>query len=259
MDINYQNVIEELQKNNLYDIQKELTKQRQTRTFIMSLLLSAFVFTFIYGTLENPFSYTLSNIGNFFNYRLLFIIWTIISGTAIEIGFITLVKLENYKDKQTVVYLYLATFFLIATGLIPALKEIYPFWHWMHVATSVLLSLFYTLSVIPFSLWISKENPRLRRIVFYWLLVIWVGSIAMIIIFQHSAMFEIWFFASMILYVLYLSLILFEEKIIKISIKLLSNEKNLNVAIEKVFVDLEKVNKLKLKKTKKNIEHKEKK
>jgi len=256
MNINYQNVIEDLQKNNLYDIQKELTKQRQTRTLIMSLLLSAFVFTFIYGTLENPFSYTLSNIGNFFSYRLLFIIWTIVSGAAIEIAVITLIKLENYKDKQTIYYIYLATFFLIATGLIPALKEDYPFWHWMHVASSVLLSLFYTLSVIPFSLWISKENPRLRQIVFSWLMVIWLGSISMVIIFKHSAMFEIWFFATMILYVLYLSLILFEEKIIKISIKLLTNEKNLNEAIEKVFVNLEKIKKLELKRTRKTKSNK---
>ena len=65
-EINYDLVIEELEKKNLYNIQKELTVQRKTRTFVMSLLLAALIFTFVYGTLENPFTYTLSNIGNFF-------------------------------------------------------------------------------------------------------------------------------------------------------------------------------------------------
>jgi len=248
MNINYENVIEELQKRNLYDIQKELTMQRRTRTVIMSILLVALVFTFIYGTLENPFTYTLSNIGNFFTYRYLFIIWAVLSGASIEIALIALFKLEGYNQKPTQLFLYLATFFLVATGVIPALKETYPFWHYLHVTTSVLLSLFYTLSVIPFSLWISKENPRLRKIILTWLIIIWIGSVLMIILFQHSAMFEIWFFSTMILLTLYLSLVLFEERIIKISIRLISDEQNLNEAIEKVFINLEKLEKQKLKK-----------
>ena len=73
----------------------------------------------------------------------------------------------------------------------------------------------------------------------------------MIIFYQHSALFEIWFFGSMILFALYLSLILFEEKIIKMSIKLMSEEKNLNEAVEKIFIDLEAIQKLKLKQAKK--------
>ncbi len=247
-EINYDMVIEELQKKNLYNIQKELTIQRKTRTFVMSLLLAAFTFTFVYGTLENPFTYTLSNIGNFFNYRFLFIVWSVLSGLSIEITLVTLMRLEKYSDKKTILYLYLATFFLIATALIPALKQDFPFWHYTHVTTSVLLAIFYTLSVIPFSIWISKENPRLRRIIMGWLITIWVGSVLMVIFYQHSALFEIWFFGSMILFTLYLSLILFEEKIIKMSIKLMSEEQNLNEAVEKIFIDLEAIQKAKLKK-----------
>jgi len=247
-NINYQEVILELEKKNLYDIQKELTLQRKKRTAVMSILLLALIFTFIFGTLENPFHYTLSNIGNFFNYRILFIVWSIICGLAIEIGFLALLRLENYGNKKTYTFLYLATFFLIATGLLPALKDTQPILHYLHVLSSVLLAIFYTLSLIPFSIWITKENPRLRAIIATWLSVIWIGSISMIVIYQHSALFEIWFFATIIIFLLYLSLVLFEEKIIKISIKLLSNEKDLNHAIEKIFIDLEKTKKMKRKK-----------
>lgn len=249
IELDYEQIIKELEKKNLYDIQKELTQQRKTRTSVMSMLILALVFTFIFGTLENPFHYTLSNIGNFFNYRILFIVWSIICGVAIELGFLALLRLEHYGNKRTYTFLYLATFFLVATGILPALKESQPVLHYMHVASSVLLALFYTLSLIPFSLWISKENPRLRAIISIWISVIWIGSIAMIVIYRHSALFEIWFFATIILFLLYLSLVLFEEKIIKMSIKLMSNEKDLNTAIEKVFINLEKIEKLNHKKT----------
>lgn len=248
IELDYEQIIQELEKKNLYDIQKELTQQRKTRTSVMSMLILALVFTFIFGTLENPFHYTLSNIGNFFNYRILFIVWSIICGIAIELGFLALLRLENYGNKRTYTFLYLATFFLVATGVLPALKDTLPVLHYLHVASSVLLALFYTLALIPFSLWISNENPRLRAIISIWLSVIWIGSMTMIIIYRHSALFEIWFFATIILFLLYLSLVLFEEKIIKMSIKLMSNEKDLNTAIEKVFINLEKIEKLKHKK-----------
>jgi len=67
----------------------------------------------------------------------------------------------------------------------------------------------------------------------------------MIIFFRHSALFELWFFVSNIVFLLYLSLVLFEEKIIKMSVKLLMDEDNLNVAIEKIFVNLDNLTKKK--------------
>jgi len=238
-DINYNKVKEELQNKNLYDIQKGLTLQRQTRTGVMSLLLFALLFTFVFGTLENLFLYTLSNIGNFFTYRIVFIIWSIVCGLAIEVAVVSLFKLENYHSKYCYTFLGLGTFFLIATGVIPALKDVYPFWHIVHTATSGLLAVFLYLALVPFSRNVSKENPRLRNIITIWQIIIWVGSILMIVFYRRSAMFEIWFFASNIVFLLYLGLVLFEEKIIKISVKLMSDEENLNLAIEKIFVDLD--------------------
>lgn len=252
IEIDYDLVKDELKNKNLYDIQKGLTIQRRTRTAIMSLLLLALLFTFVFGTLENPFVYTLSNIGNFFTYRIVFIIWSIVCGLAIQAAVVSLFKLEKYNSKYCYTFIGLGTFFLIATSIIPALKEIYPFWHIVHTITSGLLAIFLYLALVPFSRFVSRENPRLRNIITIFQIVIWIGSILMIIFYWHSAMFEIWFFATNIVFLLYLGLVLFEEKIIKISVKLMSDEENLNLAIEKIFVDLESIEKRK-NKAKNNI------
>ena len=248
--INYEQVKEELRRKNLYDIQKELTLQRRTRTAIMSFLVFALVFTFVFGTLEDPFIYTLSNIGNFFTYRMVFIIWSMIAGVAIEVAVLSLFKLESYNNKLGIISIYLAAFFLIATGIIPALKETYPFWHYLHTFTSGVLAIFLYIAVVPFSFWISKENPRLRISIIVWQIIIWVGSILMVILYWHSALFEIWFFVSTILFLLYLCLVLFEEAIIKKSVKLMMDEDNLNIAIEKIFIDLDSASKRQNKKHK---------
>ncbi|MBN2540877.1 MAG: hypothetical protein JXB08_05060 [Bacilli bacterium] len=237
--INYEKVKEELQQKNLYDIQKELTLQRKIRTGVMSLLLFALMFTLVFGMLEDPIIYTLSNIGNFFTYRIIFIVWAIIAGTSIEVAVLSLFRLEAYKSKYGRIFIYLAVLFLIATAIIPALKDDYPILHVIHTITSGLLALFLYLGLVPFARWISKENPRLQVVIAIWLGIIWIGSVLMIVLFWHSAMFELWFFVSNIAFLLYLSLVLFEEKIVKTSVKLLMDEENLNLAIEKIFVNLD--------------------
>jgi hypothetical protein len=51
-----------------------------------------------------------------------------------------------------------------------------------------------------------------------------------------SGIFEIWCISSVTVFLLYLSLILYEENIVKKSVNLLKDEENLNIGIEKVFV-----------------------
>ncbi len=239
---NYEEVREELIRKNLYDIQRELTLQRRSRTVLMSLLLFSLVFTVVFGTLEDPIANTLSRIGNFYNFRVLFIAWAIISGISIEVCLLALFKLEKFTSKSAHVGVYLAAIFLIATGLIPAFKDLYPILHAIHVLTSILYGVCLYIGLFPFSLWISRQNPRLRIYVKIWQIVIWAGSILLFIFFQVSGIFEMWFFTLNLVFLLYLSLVLFEEKIIKISMKLLTNEENINLQIEKVFVNLEAMN-----------------
>lgn len=241
IEIDKTKIRQEYIEMDLYEMQKDLVKQRKQRVYIMSFLLFALVFTIVFGTLESPFDYTMSNIGNHFNsqYRWMFIIWALTCGFAIQTAIISLIRLENYQSKYCTIFVGLATASLIATGITPAVVEDYPFWHAIHTITSGLTALFLLLSLVPFVRYISRENPRLRIVIAIWLLVIWAGSILVLIFFGKTGMFEIWFFVSNIIFLLYLSLVLFEEKIVKLSVLFLKDKSNLNLAIEKLFIDLE--------------------
>ncbi len=230
----------EWKQKNLYDYQCELIKQRRLRIIIMSLLLGALLLTMVYGTLENPFVYTFSNIGNFFDYRLFFIVWAIISGVAIQTSVIALFRLEAYHIGRKGIFVALSMVFLVLTAIIPALKDVYPFWHFLHTIFAGLHALFVLVSLVPFVNWVSKENPRLKLVLDIWMIVIWVGSLLPLIIFGKSGLFELWFFVTLIIFLLYLSMILFEEKIVKMSVAFLKDESDLNEAIEKIYINLEK-------------------
>jgi len=238
--IDKEEVKSELIKKNLYDMQKDLLRQRRIRMFVMTMLLVSLIVTVIYGTLEDPIRYTLSNIGNFFDYRLFFIIWAILTGLAIQSALLALIRLEEYSNKQVYVCLILSVIFLVLTALVPAIRSLYPFWHTVHTLFAGLHALFLLLSMVPFVLNVAQENPCLKITVIIWLSVIWGGGILSLVVFGHSALFELWFFVTLIWFLLYLSLVLFEEKVVKMSNAFFKDEVNLNLAIEKIFVNLEK-------------------
>ncbi len=225
----------EFQSKHKQDI-SDLYKQRRTRIFVMSVLLLTLIVTAIYGTLENPFKYTLSNIGNFFTYREIFIIWAVIAGFSIQTAAVSLFKLEKYEQKISFTLIIYASITLVLTAIIPALKDLFPFWHFVHVLTSVNYGLLLVLGLFPFVRYISQGNPRLRKINRIWQYTIVGGSFLSILVFGMSGIFEIWFIATTTIFLLYLSLVLYEEDIVKRSVELLKYEKDLNLGIEKIFV-----------------------
>jgi hypothetical protein len=214
----------------------DLYKQRRNRMIVMSGLMITLIMTVIYGTLENPFKYTLSNIGNFFTYREIFIIWAVIAGASIQTACVTLFRLEQFKQKRSYTFIVYASIALVLTAIIPAIKDTFPFWHFVHVLIAINYALFLILGLQPFLRYISKENPRLRKIIAIWQYVIVGGGFLSVLIFGMSGIFEIWFIATVTMFLLYLSLILYEENIVKKSVELLKNEKDLNIGIEKIFV-----------------------
>lgn len=249
--INREIVLSELKQKDAIDIQKGLLKERRIRITVMSLLVSALVLTVIYGTMEDPFRYTLSKIGNRFNNRIFFIFWAMFTGFAIQTCVIALFRLEKYNMTRSYKYILIGTGFLILSALSPSLMEVYPLWTWVHIITAGLYGVFFSLSVAPFMIWVSRENPRLRTVIKIWTIVIWAGSISWMLLLGNTGIFELWFFGSAIVFLLYLSLTLFEEQIVKTSVELLRDEQNLNDGIEKIFIDLERTHKSKLQKPKK--------
>ena len=230
-------------------IKRQLLRERRARITVMSLLLAALLFTFVFGTLQNPIEYTFSKIGNRFDNRILFIVWALFTGFTIQFSIIQLFRLERYSLSKAYKYIIIATVFLIISAIIPALEEKYPFWTWVHVVTAGLFFVFLTLSLYPFMKFVSKENPRLRQVILSWTIIIWGGVIFWVILYGNSGIFELWGFGSILIFLLYLSLTLFEERIVKQSIKLLKGEQDLKLGIESIFVNWEKLLKNKNKKS----------
>lgn len=239
--VDREKVRKELEEAQLLELQKKLLNERRKRITVLAILLSALLFTVIYGTIENPFQYTFSKIGNRFTFsnRILFIVWASYTGFAIQSAIIALFSLEEYKPKWPYISIVTGVIFLTATALAPSLDHL-PFLQWVHIITAGLFGLFVTLGFFPFSMWVARENPRLKRVTYVWLIIIWGGSFIWIGAYGNTGVFEMWFFGTFILFLLYLSLTLFEEKIVKQSIILLRDEENLNIGIEKIFIDLEK-------------------
>ncbi|MBU1020117.1 MAG: hypothetical protein KJ847_02800 [Firmicutes bacterium] len=254
--INREIVLSELKQKDAIDIQRGLLKERRIRITVMSLLVSALVLTVIYGTMENPFQYTLSKIGNRFNNRIFFIFWAMFTGFAIQSSVVALFRLEKYNMVRSYKYIVIGTGFLILSALSPSLMELYPLWTWVHIITAGLYGVFFSLSVAPFMIWVSRENPRLQLVIKIWTIVIWAGSISWMLLLGNTGIFELWFFLSAIVFLLYLSLTLFEEQIVKTSVELLRDEQNLNLGIEKIFIDLEKEKRVRVRKARINREKK---
>jgi len=240
IDIDKAKIKKELETKQVLDVHNDLVKERRTRITIMSFLLSALVLTAIYGTIQNPFQYTFSKIGNRFTLtnRVFFIVWAAYTGFAIQSTVIALFTLEKYKVKRNYTFIGISSLFLIGTSIAPSLDD-FPFWTCIHLITAGLFALFLTLGFYPFIIWVARENPRLRQIIYVWLSIAWGGSITWYFLLGNTGMFEIWFFVFFIVFLLYLSLTLFEEKIVKQSIILLRDEENLNEGIEKIFIDLQ--------------------
>jgi hypothetical protein len=55
--------------------------------------------------------------------------------------------------------------------------------------------------------------------------VIWAGSITVLILFKWSAMFEIWFFVTIILFLIYLTFILYEKEVLEVYKRKIQEEK----------------------------------
>ncbi len=243
-EIDRERIKKELEDKQVFELQKSLLKERRKRITIMTILLSALLFTFVYGTMENPFQYTLSKIGNRFTIenRIVFIIWSVYTGLAIYFSILALHHLEGYKSKLQTFFIGVSAAFLTITALTPSLDDL-PFWTKVHLITGGLFALFLTMGFYPFIIWVARENPRLRQVIYVWLGISWGGGSFFYIALGNTGMFEMWFFGAFLIFLLYLCMTLFEEKIIKQSVVLLRDEENLNLGIEKIFINLEEESK----------------
>ncbi|MBW6457991.1 MAG: hypothetical protein K0B52_02395 [FCB group bacterium] len=195
------------------EILHQIQDLRRQFLLVMSLLMLTVGGTIVFGTLENPFHYTFSKIGNYFPYREWYIIWAILTGVSVQIAVVFMFKLENYEKLFPRICIYSATFFLIVTALIPSLRVEMPFWHAVHKWTTF----FYVMSMIfalcPYLYSLTLKKPHLQTILRNWALLILIGSMSSLIIQGQTGIFELWFIILTVLLLSFLAFRLYRDKI----------------------------------------------
>lgn len=186
---------------------------KRERLLVVSLLSAALLATLTYGTLENPFHYSFSNIGNYFPYREWYIIWAAVTGFFLYFSVISLFRLEKYKQRFAHLSISVVPLFLVVTALIPSVSEEMPFWHVLHRWTTFFFVMCMIFSVHPFLLYLGDKKPWLSDLLRNWQLVILAGSMASLILQGQTGIFELWFFVTTIILLIYLSWILYTENI----------------------------------------------
>ena len=194
---------------------EEALRLRRSRFWAILLLIIALLATTIYATLKNPFINTFSRIGNYYSYRLLYIMWAIVVSTCIHTATILMFKLTGYPRKWGYLALALASFFLIITAIIPSIKEQLPFWHTLHKWTTFFFVMSMLTAQHPFFVWLARNIPRIKILLRNWQLIILCGSMASLLIQGQTGIFELWFFLGLGALLTYLSWILYTEKIEK--------------------------------------------
>lgn len=240
MVINKEEIKKELEEKQLLKVQKELTSNRRIRLLVLGHLATAIILTFMYGTLENPFQHTLSQVGNAFtvSHRIFFIVWAIYVGFAFFLSIAVLHKLEKYDSKSEITMVFLAWLFFVATAILPSMTK-YPVARVLHVITAIIFSLLLIAGTVPLFRWVARENPRLRYTIYAWISVSLGGGIFWFITLGNTGMYEFWMIATYLIFIFYMCMILFEESIVKSAVQIMRDEDDLNLGIEKAFIDFE--------------------
>lgn len=162
------------------------------------------ILTLIFGLRKSPFDYTLSMIGNWYDYYTRFVLWGIITSILLFISIYHIYQSANFKNRKAIRFLILSVIFLVLTVLTPTiseepiqkeLREIFVFN--FHGLFGFAFSFFLILSLYLFSRYLSSVDETLSLKSFRWLLITVGGSILTLFIFGMTGIFEIFFFVSL--------------------------------------------------------------
>lgn len=199
-------------------------KNRRTKRITAQALFAALsvalipIYTLVFGTKENPFENTLSGIGNAFDHKLSFIFWGSLTGLAIVYYTLYIFGKIGYQNKRARSFLYGSQACLVLTVLTPALKDVFPVWHFIHVTFSTMFALFFIASILLFLQYLANSNQDLSKKSFF-LLIACVGtSVISLFLMGLNGVVEILFFVgiSVFLFVLNIYLEKFVEKQLRV-------------------------------------------
>lgn len=162
------------------------------------------VITLSFGTRESPLDYTLSMIGNRFDARLEFIVWGIVTAGLLILYVLHIFKLGAFKHKKARKHLIRSGAFLVLTVLTPAMEEIWPILHRLHAVYGALFGFSLVASIYYFLKYIRAFNEKFYSISFLLLMLSVGGSITLLFLFGNTGLFELFFFVSITLVLLFL-------------------------------------------------------
>ena len=184
---------------------KRITAQALFATLSIMLIPT---YTLVFGTRENPFMHTLSGIGNAFDHKLSFIFWGSLTGLSLAYYTLYVFSKIGYQDKTARRFLYGSQGCLIMTVLTPALKDMFPVWHFIHVTFSTLFALFFVASILLFLQYISRSHQDISKKSFF-LLIACVGiSVLSLFLMGLNGVVEILFFIGISVFLFVLNIYL---------------------------------------------------
>jgi hypothetical protein len=162
-------------------------------------------YTFLFGTKESPFYFTLSMIGNLVEYRTGFIIWGVVTGLLITFYVYRLYVLKAFQHRKAKKLLFGSLVFLVLTVIIPAVEEL-PFLKKLHAVMAVLFALSLTASLYLFIRFLGQIDQQIT-VRSTWMLFTIVGvSVGLFFLLGNTGIFELFFFFSLSLFLILLKI-----------------------------------------------------
>lgn len=162
------------------------------------------VTTLSFGFRASPLDYTLSMIGNRFDARLEFIIWGILTAGLLVLFVLHIFKLGAFKHEKARKHVMRSGVFLVLTVVTPAIEELWPILHRLHAVFGALFGLSLVASIYFFIKYIKAFNQKLFSVSFLLLMLSAGGSVILFFIFGNTGLFELFFFVSIPLVLLFL-------------------------------------------------------
>jgi hypothetical protein len=163
------------------------------------------LFTILFATEKSPFQYTLSMIGNWFDFddRVKFIIWGILTSTLLVIFIIHIFKKTRFKNERAYRFLYASGLLLMLSVLTPTItrqpipKELRSLQLGFHEIFGLLFAITLIISLYLFTRYLSSKEEEFSIKPLRALIITVGGSILVLTLFGMTGIFELFFFISL--------------------------------------------------------------
>ena len=152
--------------------------------------------TYLFATNEAPYRYTMSMMGNKMGYRVSFIVWGIVTGILLGFFIIRLFFLKSFNDPRSRRLLIWSLIFLLLTVLIPSVESL-PLLSKIHTLSAAAFALSLTASLYLFAKHLENKSPRAYNWSMLMIHVIIGGPLVLLFLFGMNAIFQLFFFFSL--------------------------------------------------------------